>query len=63
MRLTDFWERMDELHGPGYSRSWARDVVLAPLGCTVSEAIEQGTDTKEIWRAVCTVAEVPVSLR
>ena len=54
---------MDELHGPVYSRSWARDVVLAPLGCTVSEAIEQGTDTKEIWRAVCTVAEVPASLR
>ncbi|NQW71858.1 MAG: DUF3046 domain-containing protein [Actinobacteria bacterium] len=63
MRLTDFWERMDEVHGLGYSQSWARDVVLSPLGCTAVEAIERGIDTKEIWRAVCTVVEVPPRLR
>ena len=63
MRLTDFWDRMDQLHGPGYSHSWARDVVLPPLGCTVTEAITRGTDTKEIWRAVCVVVDVPASLR
>jgi hypothetical protein len=54
---------MDEVLGPGYSHSWARDVVLSPLGCTAAEAIERGTDTKEIWRAVCTVVEVPNRLR
>jgi hypothetical protein len=63
VRLTDFWERMDEVLGPGYSHSWARDVVLSPLGFTAAEAIERGTDTKEIWRAVCTVVEVPPRLR
>ena len=63
MRLTDFWERMDEVLGAGYSQSWARDVVLSPLGCTAVEAIERGMDTKEIWRAVCTIVEVPARLR
>ena len=63
VRLTDFWERMDEVLGAGYSQSWARDVVLSPLGCTAVEAIERGMDTKEIWRAVCTIVEVPSRLR
>ncbi len=63
MRLTDFWERMDEVLGPSYSRSWARDVVLPPLGLTVDAAIASGVDTVDIWRAVCTVVEVPGTLR
>ncbi len=63
MRLTDFWERMDEVFGPVYSRSWAHDVVLPGLGRTVDESIAAGIDTKDIWRAVCDAAEVPGVLR
>lgn len=63
MRLTDFWERMDEVFGPAYARSWAHDVVLPPLGMTVDDAIAAGTDTKEVWRAVCATTEVPGVLR
>lgn len=63
VRLTDFWERMDAVLGPAYARSWAHDVVLAGLGCTVDEAIATGVDTKEIWRAVCAQADVPATLR
>ena len=63
MRLTDFWERMDEVLGPNYARSWAHDVVLPALGKTAAQAIGEGIDTKEVWRAVCGVLDVPSTLR
>jgi len=62
MRLTDFWERMNEVLGEPYAHSWAHDVVLPPLGLTVDQAVERGVDTVVIWRAVCTVIEVPSTL-
>ena len=54
---------MEALHGPGYAHSWAHDVVLSPLGCTVMVALGRGDDTKEVWRAVCATVEVPAVLR
>ena len=64
MRLTDFWERMDAVFGPEYARSWAHDHVMSALGQrSVYQAIDAGIDTKEIWRAVCGVADVPSLLR
>jgi hypothetical protein len=63
VRLTDFWERMDEVFGPAYARSWAHDMVLPVLGRTVDESIAAGVETKEIWRAVCAATDVPGVLR
>jgi len=63
VRLTDFWERMEQVFGAAYAHSWAHDVVLPPLGVTVVEAIADGIDTKEIWRAVCVTTDVPAVLR
>jgi hypothetical protein len=63
MRLTDFWERMNDVLGESYAHSWAHDVVLPSLGLTVDEAVDRGVDTVIIWRAVCTVIEVPSTLR
>ena len=63
MRLTDFWERMEQVFGSAYAHSWAHDVVLPPLGVTVIEAIDDGIDTREIWRAVCVTTDVPAVLR
>jgi hypothetical protein len=64
VRLTDFWERMGAFFGPAYADSVARDQVIAELdGRTVYQAIEQGVDTKDIWRAVCKRFEVPPSRR
>lgn len=62
MRLTDFWERMDEVFGPTYARSWAHDTVLPGLGCTVDQAMASGVDTRDVWRAVCAATEVPGTL-
>ncbi|MEZ5116378.1 MAG: DUF3046 domain-containing protein [Candidatus Nanopelagicales bacterium] len=64
MRLTDFWERMDAVFGVGYARSWAHDHVLAGLGGrTVTQALADGEPAKDVWRAVCEVADVPAVLR
>ena len=63
MRLTDFWDRMDEVFGPAYARSWAHDVVLPEFGGTVEEAIANGQPAKDVWRAVCRQADVPAGLR
>ena len=62
VRLTDFWERMTEVFGATYARSWAHDVVLPSLGCTVDQAIAAGIETKEVWRAVCATVDVPGTL-
>lgn len=54
MRLTEFWRRMDARFGAAYARSYAADQVLSTLGSrTVLQALEQGEDTKTVWRAVC----------
>ena len=64
MRLTEFWRRMDEAMPSGYSRSWARDQVLAELGGrTVDEALRDGESAKDVWRAVCATIPVPGHLR
>ena len=64
VRLTDFWDRMDQVFGPSYARSWAHDHVITALGgLTVDEAIEHGIDTVEIWRAVHADLQLPASER
>jgi hypothetical protein len=53
VRLTDFWERMEQVLGPGYYASWAQDHVLPELGGrTVNQALAQGEDAKAVWLAV-----------
>lgn len=64
MRLTQFWERMAEVLGPEYSRSWAKDHVLAELGGrTVDQALRDGEDAKEVWRAVVADMQLPPKYR
>ncbi|MDQ1676169.1 MAG: hypothetical protein QOC93_1313 [Actinomycetota bacterium] len=64
MRLTDFWQRMEEQFGAAYASSIARDQTLPPLGSrTVEEALAEGEDPKRIWRAVCEVFDCPSHLR
>ena len=42
MRLTDFWQRMNDHFGAGYARSWARDTRLSQLG---GQTVEEALDT------------------
>ncbi len=64
MRLTEFWRRMDARFGASYARSYAADQVLASLGSrTVLQALADGEDAKQVWRAVCDATDAPVSER
>jgi Protein of unknown function (DUF3046) len=64
VRLTDFWQRMDEQFGSAYAQSVAKDYVLAGLGGrTVAQALADGEDVKVIWRAICAAFPVPDRLR
>lgn len=64
VRITEFWQRMDEQFGAAYAQSVAKDYVMAGLGDrTVQQALADGEDVKVIWRAVCAAFPVPERLR
>lgn len=64
VRLTEFWERMEEALGAGYYRSWAQDHVLPELGGrTVNQALAQGEDAKAVWLAVFANLGLPAKYR
>ncbi|MGK5556815.1 DUF3046 domain-containing protein [Actinomadura kijaniata] len=63
MRLTVFWQRMNEQFGEGYAESVARDYVLAELGGrTVEQALADGEPAKRVWQAVVATFDVPQRL-
>jgi hypothetical protein len=54
---------MELTFGRAYARSWASDQHLAALGGrTVEQALADGEDTRDVWRAVCAHARVPSDL-
>jgi hypothetical protein len=64
MRLTDFWERMEARFGRTYADSVARDQMIGRLGNrTVHQALAEGEDPKDVWRAVCEHFDIPVRER
>ena len=64
MRLTVFWQRMNEQFGENYAESVAKDHVLAELGGrTIERALADGESAKTVWAAVCAAFDVPQRLR
>jgi hypothetical protein len=64
VRLTEFWARMEGQFGRVFADTVARDQVLRQLGNrTVYQALAEGTDAKDIWRAVCESFELPPKVR
>ena len=64
MRLTEFWARMERRFGAAYAASYASDQVLSTLGGrTVQQALDDGDDVKQVWRAVCDATAAPASER
>ncbi|TDU03861.1 DUF3046 family protein [Streptomyces sp. 846.5] len=62
--MTEFWKRMDAHFGAAYAESFARDHVMTELGGrTVHQALDAGWEAKDVWRVVCAVMDVPISLR
>jgi len=64
MKLTVFWERMRAHFGDTYADTFARDHVMAELGGrTVVQALDEGWEARDVWRAVCAAVDVPASNR
>jgi Protein of unknown function (DUF3046) len=55
---------METRLGPAYARSWAKDQVLSQLGGrSVQQALDEGVDTKTVWRAVVAALDLPARER
>jgi hypothetical protein len=64
VRLTHFRRLMDDEFGAVRAGSIARDHVFAALrGRTVEQALEDGEEPRDVWRAVCAEFEVPAERR
>jgi hypothetical protein len=66
VRLTDFWQRLEQAFGPGYAGSVAHDQVLPQLGGrTIEQALAAGEETVVVWRAIVAAYpdRVPSKLR
>ena len=64
MRLTEFWRRMNKAFGAEYAESVARDQVLRELGGrSVDQALKDGADAKDVWRAVVDHFQLPARER
>jgi hypothetical protein len=66
VRLTDFWERLEQVFGRGYAASVAADQVIPQLGGrTIKQALASGEETVAVWRAVVAAypERVPKTLR
>lgn len=55
---------MERRFGPAYAASYAADQVLPQLGGrTVTQALAEGDDAKQVWRAVCDATQAPAAER
>lgn len=64
VRLTTFWQRMNEQFGEAYAQSVAKDFVVAELGGrTIEQALADGESAKDVWAAVVASFDVPERLR
>lgn len=60
MRLTEFRELVEGRFGPVRGSSMLLDHVLTSFGGrTAVQAIEDGVDPREVWRALCADFDVP----
>jgi hypothetical protein len=64
VRLTEFWDQMNNQFGPAYAASVARDHVSSRLGGrTAEQAVEAGEPYKKIWLAICGDFDLPPRVR
>jgi len=63
VRLTEFNERVVLRFGAAYGASVLTDHVLTGFdGRTAAQAIEDGVEPRDVWRALCVDFDVPRDL-
>lgn len=64
VRLSHFWELMNDEFGEAYASSLARSHTLHALGDqTVQQALDAGESPRRVWLALCDDMDVPESRR
>ena len=54
MRISDLRERLTLSFGDLWASSFSTDIVISELGSrTVNEALTDGYEPDEVWKAVC----------
>jgi hypothetical protein len=54
MRISDLRERITLSFGETWAPSFCKDIAISELGSrSVDEALKDGFEADEIWRAVC----------
>lgn len=53
---------METHFGEAYAHSVAADYRLSELGATVNEALANGVEAKDVWRAIVAEFDVPAPL-
>jgi hypothetical protein len=62
MRISDLRERLSLSFGQAWASSFSSDIAISALNSlTVNEALAQGYEAQEIWRAVCSEHPVETS--
>lgn len=59
MRLSQFWQLMEDEFGSGYAYVMAGQLVLTKFQLTAADALAQGVQPREIWESICTQQDVP----
>ena len=59
MRLSRFWELMNDEFGSGYAHVLVDTLVLKNYPGTAGQALNEGIDPKEVWKEICIIQEVP----
>lgn len=60
MRLSEFWDLMEQELGPGYAAVVARTQALGSLsGQTVDQALAGDVPIRRVWEAVVADMDVP----
>ncbi len=64
MRAREFYTLLDDVFGPEYARTLARELVISDLGDrTAVDALEDGVAPRDVWHALCVAMDVPLSRR
>ncbi|WP_460467984.1 DUF3046 domain-containing protein [Calidifontibacter terrae] len=62
MRISEFWQLVDDEFGSGHGRMLVRSHTLRALGhITGQDAIDAGQPLRSIWVALCREMDVPES--
>jgi hypothetical protein len=60
VRLSEFWQAVNDEFGGAYGRMIVHDLVLTELGdSSAQDALDRGVPARDVWLALCRASDVP----